>query len=1379
MRKKGFRFTCISVIVSLIIALFPIPCFAEVSPSNVNTNDKNTYLDKTVSTTGIPGAPPDWSPKSYPKTLMKSSLLKASTYNVASSTFHTTVYTFRDIVVFSYFDNTTITIQNSSGETVYNGVLDANQHYYFSGSSGVYQVSSTKSFTVLVGDALSSTVQGYFAVDQSGRGKSTLLNTYMVGKVFGTERFIVFAYEDGTEFTIKNLDNGTILYAGSLNEGEHFTMPETPYRMFLQVSANKPVSALSYGDQDYYVPSSNGTFNGNIFYGYSGYIGNWTNSITVTAYQPDTQVTVTNTVTGEVISQYTLGMGQVHTDPITSEVYWKVEASKPVTAADIPFAGYEGNYYYMTRAIDQTGSGSGKLFYVPTIGSQINIFSFADNNQVTITQLGTKDEYPYPNAKVIYNGQLNSGQDYKFDSQYGQYVYKVEASENVSVLQSNGGAGADFMPLSFAQELTDLGISSSDIQFSSEIKNCKPGDIVTANVTIHNYSTIPASKITVNAYDGDPDGGGTAPVIATRSIEMLAGGNSADISFQFSVPNNPEYRNIIVKVDPEDLVVESNNSNNKAVKPLIPNKDLLPPLSVNITAPAGLIVSNNLLDPNPFTVSADIFNSATVNATDVKVELKLLDGLSLSAGDLITNITDLPPSKVLHLSWQISADQAVSGINRYQLKVSASNAESKDVNRAINVPDMNPPANPGNLTATTINNGNIKLIWSANTEKDLAGYKIYYGTDSLFNGTDADQGPSPIIISTFNEYTLTGLNPDTTYYIAVKSFDMSGNESGYSNIVSQVPEETHTITVDVVTGGSITANPVTATSGSSINLTITPEVGKRLKQGSLKYNDGKQDVAITGTSFIMPEADVKVTAEFEDLPVNFYNIKVGVVTGGSITVNPATAASGSSINLAIIPEKGKRLKQGSLKYNDGKQDVAIIGTSFIMPEADVTVTAEFEKIPETIKSHTVTFVDWNGTILKTEVVNDGAAASAPSNPSRAGYLFKGWDVSYNNITRDLTVTAQYRIDESASVGSNSADGNNILLPKIKGSELKGWPSIITKLKEYSTGSLIIDMNGSTIVKKDVLEAIRGKNLEVKFSLPNGIEWIINGKDIPENTELKNIDLGLSFNTENIPAELIDGLSGTDKIMFALAHNGSFGFMTTLRIPLNKGNKGQKAYLFYYNPITRQLELQTSSFVDEDGYVEFNLPHASDYVILIHDESLLKDEINNITVTPAKKILYYGGTKDKSITMKTILQKSLQEAVDSGIYENSVTYLSSNPKVASVSKTGKVVAKKAGKTIITTLITLNGIERKFQTTITVKKAFIKMTMSTSSMKTGESYTFEAIGYGVASKDISYLTTKKAIVSISKTSGKAKAVSTGTDYVIAKAGDIEVKIKVTVK
>jgi uncharacterized repeat protein (TIGR02543 family) len=69
---------------------------------------------------------------------------------------------------------------------------------------------------------------------------------------------------------------------------------------------------------------------------------------------------------------------------------------------------------------------------------------------------------------------------------------------------------------------------------------------------------------------------------------------------------------------------------------------------------------------------------------------------------------------------------------------------------------------------------------------------------------------------------------------------------------------------------------------------------------------------------------------------------------------------------------------------------------------DTTVTATY-----TAKTYTVNFKDYDGTILKTQTVSHGGSATAPANPTRDGYTFAGWDVSYNNITANTNVMATY------------------------------------------------------------------------------------------------------------------------------------------------------------------------------------------------------------------------------------------------------------------------------------------------------------------------------------------------------------------------------------
>ncbi|MBQ0009861.1 MAG: InlB B-repeat-containing protein, partial [Ruminococcus sp.] len=66
------------------------------------------------------------------------------------------------------------------------------------------------------------------------------------------------------------------------------------------------------------------------------------------------------------------------------------------------------------------------------------------------------------------------------------------------------------------------------------------------------------------------------------------------------------------------------------------------------------------------------------------------------------------------------------------------------------------------------------------------------------------------------------------------------------------------------------------------------------------------------------------------------------------------------------------------------------------------------------ETHTVTFTDYDGTVLDTRTVEYGMAATTSATPTRSGYTFKGWDKTLTSITEDTVVTATYHQDSPAT-----------------------------------------------------------------------------------------------------------------------------------------------------------------------------------------------------------------------------------------------------------------------------------------------------------------------------------------------------------------------------
>ena len=76
---------------------------------------------------------------------------------------------------------------------------------------------------------------------------------------------------------------------------------------------------------------------------------------------------------------------------------------------------------------------------------------------------------------------------------------------------------------------------------------------------------------------------------------------------------------------------------------------------------------------------------------------------------------------------------------------------------------------------------------------------------------------------------------------------------------------------------------------------------------------------------------------------------------------------------------------------------------FINVQSDLTVTAQYAH-----KTYTVLFVDgYTDGVIDTQYVEYGGSATEPEVPEHEGYVFIGWDKSFDTITGTTTVTAQY------------------------------------------------------------------------------------------------------------------------------------------------------------------------------------------------------------------------------------------------------------------------------------------------------------------------------------------------------------------------------------
>src|SRR2546425_7354246 len=109
----------------------------------------------------------------------------------------------------------------------------------------------------------------------------------------------------------------------------------------------------------------------------------------------------------------------------------------------------------------------------------------------------------------------------------------------------------------------------------------------------------------------------------------------------------------------------------------------------------------------------------------------------------------------------------------------------------------------------------VTLAWDPNTEPDLAGYKLYYGTSSGSYQFSVDVG-------NLTSYTLPGLLEGQIYYFAATAYNQSRNESGFSNEVSKVIADVTppTVSLTAPAAGVTVAGTVTVLANASDNVGV-------------------------------------------------------------------------------------------------------------------------------------------------------------------------------------------------------------------------------------------------------------------------------------------------------------------------------------------------------------------------------------------------------------------------------------------------------------------------------------------------------------------------------------------------------------------------------
>ena len=415
----------------------------------------------------------------------------------------------------------------------------------------------------------------------------------------------------------------------------------------------------------------------------------------------------------------------------------------------------------------------------------------------------------------------------------------------------------------------------------------------------------------------------------------------------------------------------------------------------------------------------------------------------------------------------------------------------------------------------------------------------------------------------------------------------------------------YTITFDT-NGGSEIA-PITQDYGTQIAAPANPT-----RKG---YTFKGWDKEIPET---MPAENITVKAQWE---INQYTITFD--TNGGSEIAPITQDYGTEITAPDNPtRKGYTFKGWDKEIPE------------TMPAENMTVKAQWE-----INQYTITF-DTNGGSEIAPITQDyGTEITAPDNPTRKGYTFKGWDkeIPETMPAGNITVKAQWEINQytitfdtnggSEIVPITQDYGTEITVPDNptrKGYTFKGWDKEIPeampaenitvkaqwKINQYT---ITFDTNGGS----EIAPITQDYGTEITApDKPTRKGYTFKGwdKEIPETMPAENITITARWkDTEKPTGEIIIGTNKWNEFLNKLTF-GIF-FKDTQEVTINAVDNSGVVFVSYLVTDKELSEAELNSLVFRAYEEPFSIDPNGEYIVYV----MLVDENINITYLRSDRI----------------------------------------------------------------------------------------------------------------------------------------------------------------
>ena len=486
-----------------------------------------------------------------------------------------------------------------------------------------------------------------------------------------------------------------------------------------------------------------------------------------------------------------------------------------------------------------------------------------------------------------------------------------------------------------------------------------------------------------------------------------------------------------------------------------------------------------------------------------------------------------------------------------------------------------------NTNGGTINSGNV------------TGYT--YGVGATLPAADDMTYTGHTFKGWYDNENLTG-SPVTA---------IGGAETGNKEYWAKWEINQYTITFDT-NGGSEIA-PITQDYGTEITAPDNPT-----RKG---YTFKGWDKEIPET---MPAENITVKAQWE---INQYTITFD--TNGGSEIAPITQDYGTEITAPANPTR--------TGYTFKGWDKEIPET---MPAENITVKAQWE-----INKYTITF-DTNGGSEIAPITQDyGTEITAPDNPTRKGYTFKGWDkeIPETMPAENITVKAQWEINQytitfDTNGGSEIAPitqdyGTAITAPADptrKGYTFRGWDKEIPKTMpaenitvkaqwEINQYTITFDTNGGSEIAPITQDY--GTEITVPDN-PTRKGYTFRGwdKEIPKTMPAENITITARWkDTEKPTGEIIIGTNKWNEFLNELTF-GIF-FKDTQEVTINAVDNSGVVFVSYLVTDKELSEAELNSLVFRAYEEPFSIDPNGEYIVYV----MLVDENINITYLCSDRI----------------------------------------------------------------------------------------------------------------------------------------------------------------